>query len=37
VKRNTDVEATIVGKFVVMSPLLDGKSSLDPVWSASLM
>jgi hypothetical protein len=33
VKRNTDVEATIVGKFVVMSPLLDERSRR--LWAAA--
>jgi transposase len=33
VKRNTDVEATIVGKFVVMSPLLDERARR--LWAAA--
>jgi hypothetical protein len=33
VKRNTDVEATIVGKFVVMSPLLDERTRR--LWAAA--
>ena len=32
-KRNTDVEATIVGKFVVMSPLLDERARR--LWAAA--
>jgi hypothetical protein len=32
VKRNTDVEATIVGKFVAMSPLLDERARR--LWAA---
>ena len=32
-KRNTDVEATIVGKFVVMSPLLDERTRR--LWAAA--
>jgi hypothetical protein len=33
VKRNTDVEATILGKFVVMSPLLDERARR--LWAAA--
>jgi Rhodopirellula transposase DDE domain len=33
VKRNTDVEATIVGKFVVMAPLLDERARR--LWAAA--
>jgi hypothetical protein len=33
VKRNTDVEATIVGKFLVMSPLLDERARR--LWAAA--
>ena len=33
VKRNTDVEATIMGKFVVMSPLLDERARR--LWAAA--
>src|SRR5207249_4872093 len=33
VKRNTDVEATIVGKFVVMEPLLDERARR--LWAAA--
>jgi hypothetical protein len=33
VKRNTDVEATIVGKFVVMAPLLDER--VRRLWAAA--
>ena len=32
-KRNTDVEATIVGKFVVMEPLLDERARR--LWAAA--
>ena len=32
-KRNTDVEATIVGKFVVMAPLLDERARR--LWAAA--
>jgi hypothetical protein len=33
VKRNTDVEATIVGKYVVMAPLLDERARR--LWAAA--